>query len=159
MENSIKINCKSCGGTGLYIGMAERNGAAAVCSTCSGTGYTDFNYTPFTKKETRKDVKRVFEGSFGYVHSSENIITHDGRTLYFSDAGVSYDDWLQGKEPKPVKELYCPYIWTSQDLQKENHPKHNLYKNFCGKFLNLGGSITSCQQYNNKKECWKIYGE
>lgn len=39
-EHIIKIECEcnACKGTGLYVGMAERDGAAVVCYTCKGTG-------------------------------------------------------------------------------------------------------------------------
>jgi len=33
-----ECECSACKGTGLYVGMAEREGAAVVCSRCKGTG-------------------------------------------------------------------------------------------------------------------------
>lgn len=37
MTRTIIIECQACKGTGLYKGMAERDGAAVVCSHCHGT--------------------------------------------------------------------------------------------------------------------------
>ena len=41
-EHVIEFDCEceSCKGTGLYVGMAEREGSAVVCHTCKGTGKT-----------------------------------------------------------------------------------------------------------------------
>ena len=47
MKRTIVIECQACGGTGLYKGMAERDGAAVVCSCCNGTGKTEFTYNEF----------------------------------------------------------------------------------------------------------------
>ena len=50
--------CKSCKGTGIYVGMAERDGAGIVCHTCKGTGchHVKFEYEDFEGKIVRKDI-------------------------------------------------------------------------------------------------------
>lgn len=54
----MKINCQSCGGTGLYKGIFEPSGTAVVCSTCKGTGAqevpTDYAPAPTTAYAGRK---------------------------------------------------------------------------------------------------------
>jgi len=61
--------CPSCKGTGLYVGMAERDGAAVVCRTCKGTGCEHFKvtYEPFVARKPRTDVKRVYRTNPGIV--------------------------------------------------------------------------------------------
>lgn len=56
---TIKIECSSCGGTGLYAGFAEPQGEAVVCLRCSGTGWEEFSYKPFTTRKPRSDIKYV----------------------------------------------------------------------------------------------------
>jgi len=159
-EFKTKIKCQSCEGTGLYVGMAEGNGVAVVCYKCNGTGCQNYSfvYEPFVKRKIRKDIKRVFKKSCGYGHGSEDGVTPEGKKIKFSEGGVSYEEWLKGEKPKPVKDLYCPYLWTSQSMQDSDHSKYKMYKEHCNKHLNWG-SITNCPMYNKKEKCWEIYGE
>lgn len=63
---TVKTQCGSCRGTGLYRGMAEPEGVAVVCLTCKGTGCREVSYTPFTTRQRRDDVRTVqrSRGSF-----------------------------------------------------------------------------------------------
>ena len=47
---SIKIECKACNGTGLYVGMAERDGVAVQCHNCNGNGWVIYEYNEFTER-------------------------------------------------------------------------------------------------------------
>jgi len=38
-QEKVKVECRACGGTGLYKGFAEPEGHAVVCSSCGGKGY------------------------------------------------------------------------------------------------------------------------
>jgi len=84
----VKTECGSCGGTGLYRGMAEPKGVAVVCLRCGGTGCSEIEYMPFTERKRRDDVEtvRLSRGSFilscGPVGSS-----------------VTYAEFLAGKMP------------------------------------------------------------
>ena len=151
-----KAECKSCGGTGLYQGMAEKKGSAVICYVCNGTGCEDIeiNYIPFKKRKLTNQVKRVFKNSCGYAHGSEDVTTREGVRIKFSVGGCTYEDWLKGADPKPVKDLYCPFLWTGQMLQSKD--VGDLYKDRCNKTL-CGGRITDCKYYKDKVECWKIY--
>lgn len=147
MEKII-IQCRECQGTGLYKGMAERDNCATVCSTCKGTGKSEFYYNKFTGKKVKENIKRVFGNTCGYVHSDVDITTEqEGRVIKFSEGGCSYEEWLNGEIPKPVKELYCPYIWNNKGVGNEPIEDCKIY---CKGF----GSISSCENYHNKKECW-----
>lgn len=153
----IDIECQSCGATGLYQGFAEKNGCAIVCHTCNGTGKQkyEFKYTPFTKRKLKKGVTKVFQNSCGYGHTIEDIVTQDGKIIEFSKGGISYEDWLEGGKPKPVKDLYCPYLWTNQRLQTKD--VNNLYKNRCNNGISIGSYISKCKHFENKHKCWEIF--
>lgn len=147
MKRTIIIECKSCNGTGLYKGMAERDNCAVICSACKGTGAIEFAYDEFEGRKIRVDLERVFKNSFGYVHSNLDCTTTKGDIIRFSEGGCSYHEWLNGVEPKPVKDLYCPYIWDNKGMG--NEPLED-----CNKHCKGFGSISNCDIYNKKNECW-----
>lgn len=154
----IKVKCKSCNGSGLYKGMAENEQCAVVCNDCRGSGWHWFEYDEFAERTKRNDVQRVFKGTYGFVHSHRDVVDEDFKLIEFSKGGCTYEEWIAGAEPKPVKELYCPYLWTSQHLQSED--VNDLYKTRCraddGKGLQWG-TISSCGYWKDKAKCWKIF--
>lgn len=153
----ITAECGSCNGTGLYVGMAERDGCAVECSTCKGTGQVEIKheYKKFKGRNIKKGVNRVFKTSCGYVHSDKDVIRDEGKTIYFSRGGCTYEEWLNGAEPKPVEDLYCPYIFTNQDMQRRDHPAHAFYKSNCDN--TLGSMIQDCKMFREKEKCWKKF--
>lgn len=138
------IECRECAGTGLYVGMCERDGAAVVCSSCKGTGLQHFRmeYTEFTNRQYRNDVKKVYKGSFGFIQGVEDV-TYKGKLIKFTEGGCSYADWLKGVEPKPVKTLYCPLRYSGQD-----------WKSPLG-CVGIGNVIDTCTK--DKAKCWELY--
>ena len=81
--------CKSCKGTALYVGLAERDGAAVICHTCKGKGYCDQSivYEDFEGIEKKEGVERVFQNNPG-------IIIGKGETLSLADfGGMPFSDW------------------------------------------------------------------
>ncbi len=144
----VDIKCQSCNGTGLYVGMAERDGAAVVCYTCKGTGkyHHKFTYEEFSGRVKCDGVTRVYKTTCGFVHTPEDVEV-DGKMIEFSKAGVSYGDWLTGCAPLPVKTLYCPKMWTGQRWDSEACKKHCL----------VGCSINHCPNRKNMPECWEEY--
>jgi hypothetical protein len=56
---SLKAECSSCRGTGLYSGFAEPEGTAVVCVTCQGQGWTSLAYTEFTGRKKRHGIRKV----------------------------------------------------------------------------------------------------
>lgn len=147
----IIIECSSCNGTGLYVGESERDGAAVICRECEGTGYITFEYKKFKERKIRENVKRVFEPC-NYVISATDIITKEGKLIKFSEAGCSYEEWLQGAKPKPIKDLYCPYIWRNTGMGHEPLEK-------CKENTSHSCVISDCKLYYLKEECWKEYEE
>jgi len=57
------------------------------------------------------------KSSFWFVHSAEDVVTDKGKLIEFSEGGCSYTLWRVGGKPKPVKELYCPFVWTRQKFE------------------------------------------
>ena len=151
-----EVECDSCGGTGLYCGMAEKKGSAVVCTNCKGTGKVSVKQTfkKFEKRKKREGVKRVFETAGGYMLAADDVTTKEGVTIHFSRFGVEYEDWLNGIAPKPLEELHCPYQHTGQGLQSND--VNGLYESRCSKHLGWG-MITNCKCRKDMAKCWKIY--
>ena len=50
---TVKTQCASCGGTGLYQGMCEKPNEPVVCLSCNGTGCHEISYEPYTGRNTK----------------------------------------------------------------------------------------------------------
>ena len=125
--------CKSCGGTGLYVGMAERGGAAVVCHTCKGTGCHHFRYEyeDFTERSKRPDVERVHIVNLGLCIG-----------------GIPYDAWLRGEnfiKGTENRKYTCP-AWWYQSADYNKKPNWNECR---------FGSFLSCKYFTDKESCWK----
>lgn len=135
--------CKSCGGTGLYVGMAERDGVAVVCHTCKGTGKHHFvyEYEEFAGRIFNEDVKRVVKTNPGIGLGEINgDITWVG--------GMTYEEWLEGNKfivGMEMRQHTCP-CWWYQSADYKNKPNWNE----CG-----WGSFSSCKNFSNKQKCWE----
>jgi hypothetical protein len=150
---TIEIECHSCHGTGLYSGMAERDGAYVVCSTCKGTGKTNYSYKEFTGRQYEPSCKRVYKNGMGYVISSNDVTTDEGKLLPFSKEGVSYQDWLNGNEPEDMEFLACPMMADQGACHKIDG-----FIDRCNSFN--GGWIShiqSCKNVCNMDECWQRF--
>lgn len=64
--NSVKAECQSCSGTGLYSGMCEAEGTAVICRTCDGTGCETIRYKPYAGRKRKRGIKTISRsrGSF-----------------------------------------------------------------------------------------------
>ncbi len=155
----VKVVCGSCDGTGLYKGIAERDDCAVVCTDCDGTGCVEImrTYEKFTERKKKEGVIRVFASSFGYVHASEDVVTKEGKLIKFSEGGCTYEEFVNGVSPKPVKELYCPYLWTHQEMQSARHPGYKFYQKHCYLADNWVSGIKDCPKYCDKAKCWALY--
>ncbi len=133
--------CKSCKGTGLYTGMAERDGFAVVCRTCEGTGKHHFvyGYDDFTKRVKKPHIKRVLKTNPGICVGAGN----------YNFGGMSFEDWEQGKPFPPkseMREYTCPAWWYQcADYSKKPEWKECLG---CGRF-------STCTHFSNKHTCWE----
>ncbi len=151
----VLAECEQCQGTGLYQGCCERDGCAVECDACNGRGMKRIQFTPFMGRKPKVGVTRVFKNNCAFVHSANDTVKQSGEFIEFSKGGCTYDEWLNGVEPKPVEELYCPYLWTNHGLQ--GHDVHDLYHCLCRRKLSIGGVITDCSMWPTKATCWAIF--
>ena len=147
-EFKVNEECQACDGTGLYIGMAERDGAVVVCCKCQGTGCFKFvhRYKEFTKRRTRHGViKRVFRCNPG-------IIIGEGKDLQLEDfGGIPIGAWVDGKQFTPGTEdrkHTCP-AWFYQFCDNEKKPDWKE----CWECL--GMTFSHCKYFTTKECCWK----
>ena len=136
--------CKTCDGTGLYVGICERGGAAVVCSQCKGSGRQEMKvkYKDFTAKKIREDVTQVYASACGVV-------------LYpaVTPGGVPYDMWREApttvkQRGAEIREHTCP-AWWYQSVDYKLKPNWDECI-ACGVFKD-------CEQFENKSECWKRF--
>ena len=152
-KKTIKIQCPSCRGTGLYQGMGERGGACVICFDCKGSGHTTYTYNEFTGRKTFSKCKRVYKGNMGYVISDTDVTTDDGKFFPFSKEGVSYQDWLNGEDPKEMEFLGCPMMADQGACHKIDG-----FIDRCNSFN--GGWIShipSCKNVCNMAGCWQRF--
>jgi hypothetical protein len=136
--------CKSCKGTGIYVGMAEYDGYGVVCHKCNGTGKAHFKYEyeDFEKREINPNIKKVLQVNPGI-----------GVGGIFDFGGMSYNDWYEGKPFPPKSEMrnyVCPNWWL-----QSTEGKHTDW-DWC---IRLGESFSQCEHFCNKKTCWERYDE
>ena len=134
--------CKACKGTGLYIGFAEKEGAAIVCNRCKGTGkeHLKLKYNKFVGRKDNPNVTHVFAVNPGIGVDNGKI----------TPGGVSKEEWLRNPEsPKlPGNELRlhtCPAWW----YQSADYAKKPNWKE-CG-----FGNFPQCQYFPTKNKCWE----
>ena len=142
----IECRCQSCTGTGLYVGIAERDGAAVVCHTCKGTGcqHIKLEYDDFEGRQPRENVSRVYQANPGIC-----IGTGNGHRLE-DFGGLPYDDWLAGKPFIPGTEnrrSTCP-TWFYQCAGNDKKPQWDE----C--FESLGRTFSDCPSFCRKQDCW-----
>ncbi len=86
---TVKVECSTCGGTGIYHGFAEPEGVGVVCLTCVGTGEAELKYTPFTGRKECMNIHTIRQSR------GTHIATGVGPT----GASVTYKEFLAGKLP------------------------------------------------------------
>ena len=142
-EKVVQAECEACKGTGLYVGLAERDGFAVQCSKCLGTGEVTltFRWRDFEGRKRRERVLRVLRANPGIVAGTGNGHAPE---LF---GGMPYEEWRAGKPFPPGSEMRaftCPAWWyQSVDYeQKPNWPE-------CG-----WGRFSDCQHFPTKAKCW-----
>lgn len=138
--------CQSCGATGLYVGMCERDGSAVVCHDCKGTGKAHFKmeYEEFHARKPKPGVAWVVEVNPGICIGKGE---HGQYTLELF-GGMPYMNWRAGK-PFEIgmenREFTCP-AWWYQSADYKRKPDWRE----CG-----FGSFSDCRGFVNKEACWK----
>ena len=146
---SVKEVCKSCKGTGLYVGLAESNGSAVVCHRCKGTGCHEFvhKYEEFTERQKSHNVSRVFQVNPGIcIGINDNLRLEDF-------GGIPIIDWEEGK-PFPAKsedrKHTCPAWW----YQSADYKKKPSWDKCLG-----CGSFYGCKHFDEKHKCWERWDQ
>lgn len=86
---TVKVECSSCGCTGLYSGLSEPKGTAVICCECGGTGCKEIKFILFNKRKGRRGIQTIrrSRGSF--------IATGVGPT----GESITYQEFKQGRLP------------------------------------------------------------
>jgi len=132
--------CTTCKGTGIYVGMAERDGYGVVCNRCNGTGMVHFIHMgeEFSGRIKREDVKRIVKKNPG--------IALGGDDLDFG--GMNYDKWFEGcnfPKKSEMRNFVCPAWWYANG---------NLMPKWdeCGR-----GRFSECNNFKTKEKCWERF--
>ena len=142
---TIKRQCESCGGTGLYSGMGECKGAAVVCHTCNGTGceVVQIKNTPFTGRKKKVGIKTVYQANPG-IGLGPNM-----------RGGLPYKLWLLGAgftRGTELREHSCPAWWYQAADYKRKPDWKECWRS-------LGNTFSSCLNFKNKAACWSRFDE
>lgn len=150
------VCCTKCNGTGLYKGMAERGDAAVICVHCNGTGkeHIHFEYENFVSRKKMYGINRVYKIAAGYIITDKDTVTEEGKTIHFSKCGCTYEEWENGIEPKPIKELHCPMMHFGQGTDDGNFVRENICEKVNRCFV--GMYFPKCAEIN-RESCWKKY--
>lgn len=142
--------CDRCGGTGLYVGMAEHDGFSVVCNHCKGTGCYHYvhEFEPFERRTPRVNVLRVLQTNPGMI-----VGTVGRGTIYPVDhfGGLTYEEWLSGKPFSRGTEMRCATCpaWWYQSTDYNRKPDWDE----C-----IGcGSFSSCKHFDDKARCWERF--
>lgn len=87
---TIKVECDSCRGTGVYSGFAEPEGVAVVCLGCKGTGESSVTYREFTGRKRRRGIREVRRSGGSFIATG---VGPRGES-------IPYEDFFAGRMPK-----------------------------------------------------------
>ena len=148
----IEYECDKCHGTGLYRGVCEKDGAAVVCHYCNGSGSVIKTVIPFEGKKRLEGVKRVYDSAYNRFISAVDLMGDDGRIIEFSKWGCTYEEWLAGVEPAPMKGLVCPYLQYNKGIG------HEPLGEKCIEGIGpISFPIDKCKHYADKAKCWEEF--
>lgn len=147
---TVRVECEACDATGLYVGFAERDGAAVVCHKCKGSGCKVLTGRPFTGRREREGVTRVYQANVGYVIGCSE---QDGIALE-DYGGMPHAQWARGSEfphGSEDRKHCCPAYWL------QNVRGRNADRQWC--ISTPGFRFDECDRYADKAECWARYDE
>lgn len=136
--------CDACSGTGLYVGMAERDGFAVVCSKCRGTGRVKCSALLFTGRKDRLDVRveRVLEVNPGICVGR---VPGGGMDSF---GGIGIEAWKAGRgfpRGSEMREHVCPAWW----FQCANYRLKPEYPGCIH-----AGIFSKCIHFRTRAACW-----
>ena len=134
--------CSSCNGTGIYLGMAERDGYGVICYKCQGTGKRKHKHEfhEFTGRKLIANVRHVVECNPGIVLGGS-----------FDFGGMPYEDWIHGKnfeDGMEMRKFTCP-SWWFQTADNNKRPNWNKCE--------WGVRFPECKYFHEKEKCWEEY--
>lgn len=147
----LRVVCKSCSGTGLFIGNMELTGAAVPCIFCLGTGSVGIWYTAFHKRWPIGNITHVFPYT---AHSA--VRRHQGTPEF----GTPYAIWQaqgcrKGDEPRTCA---CPVEIYGEACQVFGASAMRDDTDWCfqieSRRKRWGRSISTCKAYPYKSTCW-----
>lgn len=136
---TVKAECESCNGTGVYTGFGEGKGCGVVCSSCEGSGAYPMQYREFVRRKKKSGVKWIYETNPG-------IGVGGPHPEQFG--GMSFDDWLAGKkfvEGMENRKCTCP-AWWYQSADYKRKPEWDECSGM--------GSFSACSSFPKKDKCW-----
>lgn len=149
-HHRIEYSCKchTCEGTGLYVGLSERDGFSVVCYKCKGKGQLNVvtEWDDFTGRVVKSDVVTVLEINPGVVVGLKG--KGDWKLTHQSFGGMSYEDWYKGQsfpECSENRSFTCPAWW----YQNVKYKKKLGWRECCGVI-----SFSSCDNFETKAACW-----
>ena len=86
---TLKTECSSCRGTGLYSGMCEGDGVAVVCITCAGTGCETISYKPFERRRGKQGIHTVRRSRGSFISAGVGPVGNP----------ITYQEFQAGKMP------------------------------------------------------------
>ncbi|MCY4471140.1 MAG: hypothetical protein OXC08_20685 [Thiotrichales bacterium] len=134
--------CGPCAGTGLYVGIGERDGAAVVCHQCDGTGRREkvHEYIEFSGQRERDDVRQVYRTGSGFCIAPDVV-----------PGGASYEEWLENPEivnerGREIRQHVCPAWWCQSAGLWRQKPNWEI--------CIPAGEFSHCINFPKKSECW-----
>ena len=149
------IECPHCEGTGISSGIGESKNIGVICHRCNGTGAFNYSrsYNEFTKRKIKDGIERVYLKGTQYKLALGKVDFQGVGEIDMDKEGVSYQEFLDGKQPAHIKKLECP-------LLADQSACHEI-KGFTTECNSLNGGwvdmISKCKNQPNKSECWKRF--
>ena len=143
--------CTACRATGIYVGMAERDGFGVVCHSCKGSGKQEMKvtYEPFQERKIREGVRRVLQTNPGICVGGVEV----GKYSLYDFGGMNYDCWLTGApflQGQEMRKFSCPAWWyQSADYEKKPDWEECIV---CGAF-------SGCEHFPHKDQCWEKFDQ
>lgn len=86
---AVKIECRACGGTGIYSGFAEPEGVAVICVKCRGSGCEEVTFVPFVRRRGHREIHTVRQSRGSFI----------GTGIGPAGGSITYKEFQQGKMP------------------------------------------------------------